>query len=155
MSFNFDELLNQGKDAADLVTRNNREIDEVLNDLKVSISKFLDLDIDFVEKEQYEDEIQPSLYSVANILRPRKKTGYKYLLIEHEATGISKTLMTIKRSSEGYPTKVVHEKNNYSADNQSEFAQAVGAVIANPQTHLMFRNFIRAVLENTSYSNEP
>ncbi|MDE1312641.1 hypothetical protein L9W73_17000 [Vibrio aestuarianus] len=146
MSFNFDELLNQGKDAADLVTQNKREINEVLTNLKESISRFLELDIKFMEQTQYEDD-KPSVYRVATMFEPRKKTGYSYILIENEETGVSKTLMTIKRSSEGYPIKVVHDKNHYSADNQSEFAQAVGSVVSNSQTHLMFRGFKRSVEE--------
>lgn len=147
MSFNFDELLNQGKDAADLVTQNKREINEVLTNLKESISRFLELDIKFMEQTQYEDDDKPSVYKVATMFEPRKKTGYSYILIENEETGVSKILMTIKRSSEGYPIKVVHDKNHYSADNQSEFAQAVGSVVSNSQTHLMFRAFKRSVEE--------
>lgn len=147
MSFNFDELLNQGKDAADLVTQNKREINEVLTNLKESISRFLELDIKFMEQTQYEDDDKPSVYKVATMFEPRKKTGYSYILIENEETGVSKILMTIKRSSEGYPIKVVHDKNHYSTDNQSEFAQAVGSVVSNSQTHLMFRAFKRSVEE--------
>ncbi|WP_269139921.1 hypothetical protein [Psychrosphaera haliotis] len=40
MSFNFDELLQQGKGAAENVLKNKREIKEVLNDLENSLSQF-------------------------------------------------------------------------------------------------------------------
>ncbi|HFG2128679.1 TPA: hypothetical protein ACGF4W_003620 [Vibrio cholerae] len=158
MSFNFDELLNQGKDAADLVTRNNGEISEVLTNLKQSISRFLELEINFLEQVQYEEDENHSPLRFAKMFEPLKKTGYNNILIEHEETGITKTLMTIKRSNDGYPIKVVHDKNHYSADNQSEFAQAVGAVVSNSQTHLMFRSFKRAVEEKrqqTLDANKP
>ncbi|MCG3826847.1 hypothetical protein [Photobacterium damselae] len=147
MSFNFDELLSQGKDAADLVTQNESEINEVLINLLDSISRFMELDIKFTEQDQYEGDNKPAFYKIATMLEPGKKTGYSYILIVNEETGVSKTLMTIKRSSEGYPIKVVHDKNHYSADNQSEFAQAVGSVVSNSQTHLMFRGFKRSVEE--------
>lgn len=155
MSFDFYDLLNQGKEAADSVTKNNNEISEVLTSLKESISNFLEFDIKFREEIEYEARDKAtaskpsSMFFVrSTLIESLKPTGYTNIYIEHEETGVlSKVLLTIKRSSEGYPVKVVHEKNHYSADNQSEFAQAIGAVVSNAQTHLMFRSFQRAVEE--------
>lgn len=150
MTFNFDEFLNKGNDAADLVIKSNEEVDEVLTILKDSISRFLNLSIELDEKEQYEDDDKPMSYrNLMNIdpLRILKKTGYIYISITNKETGINKVLMNIKKSSEGYPIKIVHDKVHYSADNKGEFIQVVGDIVSNPQTNLMLRGFKRSVEE--------
>ncbi|CAH6926729.1 conserved hypothetical protein [Vibrio chagasii] len=145
MSFNFDELLNQGKEAANLVTQNNREIKEVFTKLNTSLSRFLEVEIQFLEEIEYEDDGKAAILRAVSMFEPRVKTGYNNISIKHEETNVKRHFMSVKRSSEGYPITVVHEKNHYVADNQDEFAQAVGTVVSNSQTHLMFRGFKRAI----------
>lgn len=147
MSFNFDELLNKGNEAADLAVQNNSEIKAVLDDLEASLARFLGIDIKLIEEIEYEDDGMSPFKRTASIFEPRKKTGYNYISISHEEAGIKRKIMKIKRSNEGYPIVVVDGKNHYSSDNQSEFADAVGIVITNSQTHLIFRAFSRNVKE--------
>lgn len=147
MSFNFDELLNQGKEAAELVTENNREIREIFISLKDSLSRFLELEIDLVEDVKYEDEGKPTFLRAASMFEPRKKTGYNDVSVKYNETNTKRKLMSIKRSKEGYPITVVCDKDHYVADNQAEFAEAIGTVVSNSQTHLMFRGFKRTIAE--------
>ncbi|GGI70236.1 hypothetical protein GCM10007978_05220 [Shewanella hanedai] len=157
MSFNFDELLIQGKDAADLVQQNKNEIEEVYEKLGHSLSSFLALDIKFEEDVEYKKENNNTAIhrSAIDILalhsvgfpKSRELTGYNYIFIKHEKTDVKKSLMKVKRSNGGYPITVVHEKNHYVADNQKEFADAVGVVVSDYQTHLMLRSFKRLVDE--------
>ncbi|OQU55955.1 hypothetical protein [Vibrio parahaemolyticus] len=148
MSFNFDELLNKGNEAADLVVQNNSEIKAVLDDLEASLARFLGIDIKLVEEIEYEDDGKHPFMRTATIFEPRKRTGYNHISVLHEETGVKQKIMTIKRSNEGYPIVVVDGKNHYSSDNQSEFADAVGSVVTNSQTHLIFRAFARNVKES-------
>lgn len=57
MNFNFDEFLEMGGSAADAVVSNNREIQEVLDELSVSISRFLDLNIVLNELTEFEGTV--------------------------------------------------------------------------------------------------
>ncbi|PMN73672.1 hypothetical protein [Enterovibrio norvegicus] len=147
MSFNFGVLLNQGKEAADLVTENRRQVREVFNKLNDALSEFLGLDITLAEEVEYEHHDSAMHLRVLVSLGERKKTGYDKILIKHEISGVEKKLMMIKRSADGYPITVVHEKNHYVADNQDEFAGAIGLVLSSSQTHLMFNSFRRLVRE--------
>ena len=147
MSFNFDELLNQGRDAANLVIQNKREIKDVFDNLESSLSRFLELEVTIVEETAYEDDNKHPIMRTVTLFEPRKITGYNYVSVRHEESGVKRQLMLVKRSSEGYPITVVDGKNHYTADTQGEFAQALGTVIANSQTNLKLRGLKRAVAE--------
>ncbi|WP_340642592.1 hypothetical protein [Photobacterium damselae] len=141
MSFDFDELLSKGFDAANLVIQNNNEINAVFDDLEASLTKFLGIKITLIEDIEYENKTKNPLMLTSSIFEPRKRTGYNSISIYSEEADIKRRIMKIKRSNEGYPIVVVDGKNHYLSDNQREFVEAVGSVIVNPQTHLTFRAF--------------
>lgn len=144
MTFNFDELLLQGDSAAKLVIQSNAEIEEVFDELKSSLSRFLELDVTLVEEIEYEEDPLP----IKNFFSyNRTATGYNLIFIKHELSNIRKYLMSIKRSPDGYPIIVVYDRNQYVADDKSEFAQGVGRVISNAQVHLALKVFKRNVAE--------
>ncbi|MCD9501754.1 hypothetical protein GLP37_06150 [Photobacterium phosphoreum] len=146
MPINFDELLSQGNDAADLVIQNRSEINAVFENLRSSLSRFFAFEIRFVEEPEYEDENKTPMSRISLMMtHPRKLTGYNHVYIESEEAGIRRKLTSIKRSPEGYPVTIVNAKNHYVAEIQEEFAAALGCVVSNPQTHLMFRNFKKNV----------
>ncbi|MBY7924553.1 hypothetical protein KW453_20095 [Vibrio fluvialis] len=139
MTFNFDDLLLQGKSAADLVIQNNVEIKEVFAELEASLSRFLGLDITLDEEIEYEEA------EFKNIFERRKETGYKLVFVRDKASNVRKYLMSIKRSADGYPIVVAYDRNQYVADDKNEFAQGVGRVISNAQVHLNLNAFRRNV----------
>ncbi|OBU28962.1 hypothetical protein [Photobacterium kishitanii] len=146
MSFDFEKLLKAGEEAANLIINNNNEINTALMELEDSISKFLKLNIHFEEEKEYEkekDDMRFGLLRAAleNIPIDKKKTGFNYVYIKTKELGVRKILFLIKRSSNGYPVTVVDGKNHYNADSKTEFYEALGNVISNPQTHIMFKSF--------------
>jgi hypothetical protein len=148
MSFNFDDLLNQGKEAADNVIQNEKEVDAVLKDLKVSLSKFLNFDISFQKRTEYKERgLADHFLSAANMLKPKELTGYDLFYIENVQFGVEKLFFKIKISNDIYPVSIVFNKNEFVSDNQEELAASIGEVVSNSQTHLMFNSFVREVNE--------
>lgn len=152
MSFNFENLLNQGKESANLVIKNNSEIEQVIDAFRSSLASFLELNINFTEEIEYEDDtnILATQMRLASLFEPRKKTGYSYICIKHNETGITRRLIKIQRSNDGYPISVVIDKSHYISDNQEELAHALGAIASNSQTHLTLRAFQRMVEEKNT-----
>lgn len=144
MTVNFYELLQKGKSAADQVIKNNNEIYSTLDELKDSLSKFLDMDVDLIENIEFERENANVLMS--NLLATRKKTGFNIVSIAHDATKINKELFSIKRSNEGYPVTLSFDEAHYVADNKSEFDKALGIIVASSKTNLTLRAFKRMVM---------
>lgn len=153
MPINFEDLLNLGKESADLVIRNNSEIDETIESFRASLSTFLNLNINFTEEIEYEDDTNSFAARIRitnNLFEPRKKTGYSYICIQHTETGVTRRLIKIQRSNDGYPITVIIDKSHYINDNQEEFARALGAIASNSQTHLTLRSFQRMVEEKNT-----
>lgn len=149
MSFNFDELLQQGKGAAENVIQNRREIKAVLNDLQSSLSQFLEMPIKFEEYIEYvENDSDPlGIARLAFQFKPKEKTGFNVVHIVSEQVEFSKEVFKLKRSDDVYPITIVRERNHSIADDQSEFASAIGQIVANSQFHLQLNSFKRQVEE--------
>lgn len=147
MSFNFDELLQQGKGAAENVIQNRREIKAVLNDLQSSLSQFLEIPI---KLEEYIEYVQNDLEPLARIslqFKPKEKTGFNVVRIVSEQVDCSKEVFKIKRSDDVYPITIVRDRNHSVADDQSEFASSIGQIVSNSQFHLQLNSFKREVEE--------
>jgi len=147
MSFNFDELLQQGKGAAENVLKNKREIKEVLNDLENSLSQFLEMPIKFKEYIGYVKGDNDPFMRIASSFKPREKTGYNEVHIVSEQVDLSKEVFQLKRSDDVYPITIVRDRNHTVADDQKEFASAIGQVVSNSQFHLQLNSFKRQVEE--------
>jgi len=147
MSFNFDELLQQGKGAADNVIQNRREIKAVLNDLESSLSQFLEIPVKFEEYIEYVKNDNDPLTRLTNPFKPKEKTGFNTVHIVSTDVEYSKEVFKLKRSDDVYPITLVRERSHSVADNQSEFASAVGQIVSNSQFHLQLNSFKRQVEE--------
>ncbi len=147
MSFKFDELLQQGKGAAENVLKNKSEIKEVLKDLENSLSQFLETPIKFKEYIGYVKQDNDPFRRIANPFIPREKTGYNEVHIVSEEVEFSKEVFQLKRSDDVYPITIVRERNHSIADDQSEFASAIGQIVSSSQFHLQLNSFKRKVEE--------
>lgn len=143
MSFNFDEFLQIGKTAAENVSKNNNEVTAVLADLKHSLSTFLGIDIEFDERIEY--ELPDRFKMVINPFLPKEKTGFRALYITTPGTAAEIELFKLKRSQEVYPITIAMDQNRVVADDQDEFANAVGQLVSNSQFHLHLNSFKRKV----------
>lgn len=147
MAFNFDEMLQQGKGAAENVIKNQKEIKEVLEDLENSLSQFLGMPIKLEEYIGYvKNDDDPFVY-MAKILKPREKTGYDEVHISSEQVDLTKEIFQLKYSDDIYPVTIVRDRNHSVADNQSEFVSAIGQIVSNSQFHLQLNSFKRQVKE--------
>jgi hypothetical protein len=147
MSFNFDELLKQGKGAAENVIQNKKEIKAVLNDLQSSLSQFLEIPIKFEEYIEYVKKDSNPLTIMNLQFKPREKTGFNVVHIVSEQVKCSKEVFKIKRSDDVYPITIVRDRNHSVADDQSEFASSIGQIVSNSQFHLQLNSFKREVEE--------
>lgn len=147
MAYNFDDLLQQGKGAADNVLQNKKEVKEVLKDLETSLNKFLKIPIKLKEYTGYVKEDLDPILRISNPFKPKEKTGYNEVHIVHEQLGLSKEVFQLKRSDDVYPITVVRERNHSVADDQNEFANAIGLIASNSQFHLQLNSFKRQVEE--------
>lgn len=147
MSFNFDDLLKQGKGAAENVIQNRKEIKAVLDDLQSSLSQFLEIPIKIEEYIEYVEQNPASLAVMALQLKQREKTGFNVVHIVSEQVECSKEVFKIKRSDDVYPITIVRDRNHSVADDQSEFASSIGQVVSNSQFHLQLNSFKREVEE--------
>jgi hypothetical protein len=145
MSFSFDELLQQGKGAAENVLKNRREIEEVLDDLKDSLTKFLDLEIEFEERIEYVRDGRDPFTGASSIFTQKEKTGFNVVYIKSKSVTVEKEIFKLKRSDDVYPITVAKERNHLVSDEQSEFANAVGQIVSNSQFHLHLNSFKRQV----------
>lgn len=145
MSFNFDDLLSQGKSAADAVVQNREEIQEVLDLLETSLSNFLQIQVSLSEETAYEDDGKPEAFRMVNILGVRKKADYNYLYLLHNETGIKTEIARLKRSKNGYPITIIFGKRHDLTDNQDDFAASLGTVVSDSQTHLRLRQFMEDI----------
>ncbi|WP_444906682.1 hypothetical protein ACJJIR_20870 [Microbulbifer sp. SSSA008] len=148
MNFRFDELLQEGKANADIVAKNNNEIQAVVDLLARSVTSFLDFRVEIFEEAEYETP-SSALQRIAsnNLLESnkRKPTGYAVLYFRNPEADIKKPFVRIKRSEDGYPISVIHKKNHIVCENQLEFGSALGQVISDPQLHLSLKTFIAKV----------
>lgn len=141
MSFNFDELLQQGKDAAENVIKNKSEIAEVLKDLETSLNQFLEIPIKLKEYVGYAKNDDLPFSAFASLLKPKEKTGYDEVHIVSEQVNFSKEVFQLKRSDDIYPITIVRGLHHSVADNQSEFASEMGQIASNSQFHLQLNSF--------------
>jgi len=147
MSFNFDQLLQQGKGAAENVIKNQKEIKEVLEDLENSLSQFLGMPIKLEENIGYVKNDEDPFVYIAKMLKPKEKTGYNEVHIVSEQVEFSKEVFQLKRSDDVYPITIVRERHHSVADDQNEFASAIGQIASNSQFHLQLNSFKRQVEE--------
>lgn len=141
MSFNFDELLQQGKGAAENVIKNKSEIEEVLKDLETSLNQFLERPIKLKEYIGYVKNDNLPFSAVGSLLKPKEKTGYNEVHIVSEEVNFSKEVFQLKRSDDIYPITIVRGMHHSVADNQSEFAFEMGQIASNSQFHLQLNSF--------------
>ena len=145
MSFNFEVLLNQGKEAANDVLKNREEVRAVLEDLKRSLSSFLELDISLQERIEFESDNSIGSILGAGLFKPKVKTGFNRVYIKSKEVDVERILFKIKRDDDVYPVTVVEGKNHYVSDNQSEFVDAIGEVVRNSQVHIMLKAFVNTI----------
>lgn len=152
MEFNFEEFLTKGNDAANKVINNKKEIQEVLVGMKTSLSKFLNMELEIVEETEYEDDPSVPMHVSAFIssmsVSKRKKTGFIYISIKHISDKIKDEcyLFRLKRSPDGYPIIVAKDSFHIVSENQKEFSSAIGEILADAQTHIMLKQYVRKVM---------
>ena len=143
MSFNFDSLLTQGKEAAENVLRNQSEINAVFSNLEKSLSNFLSIDIYFEERPEYKHIGKPSFFEpLSELSTPREKTEFNLVYIKRTNSHLEKAIFKIKHSDLGYPVTLVKGKQHYVCSNKSELEESLGDIVANPQLHLTLKSFI-------------
>lgn len=147
MSFNFDDLLQQGKGAAENVIQNRSQIRSVMDDLKISLEKFLQIPIELEEYIDYVEDDRDTILRMTNPFKPKEKTGFNVVVIKNSQVNISKELFKLKRSDDVYPVTIVRERSHFVADNQDEFANSIGQVVSNAQFHLQLNSFKKQVNE--------
>ncbi|WP_394171343.1 hypothetical protein [Saccharospirillum alexandrii] len=147
MAFNFDDLLKQGKGAAEDVIQNRKEVKDVLHDLELSLSKFLEIEVKLKEYIEYVEADYDPMAALAQRFKPKEKTGFDVVKIVSEQVEISKEVFKLKRSDDIYPIKVVRDRNHSIADDQKEFASAIGEIASNSQFHLQLNSFKKEVEE--------
>lgn len=154
MEFNFEDLLKQGHEAAEIVIKNKSEIEETFRLLERSISNFIEIEVSIIEEEEYDfDEKPRNKLMNAFIIPSQVATGYNLVSIKHPETNVSKYLFSIKRSSDGYPITVVFGKANFIAETQDELRNTIGLVISKPDINLALRSFKREVLIRNEKNN--
>ena len=155
MSFNFDELLQQGKTAAEIVEHNEMQIKEVLEDLENSLARFLDIPVALKEVTGYvKNHSTPLITAIEIIKKPREKTGYMEVHIESRQVTYSQEIFQLKRSDNIYPITIVRERHRSVADNLDEFVSEIQQIASNAQLHLQLKSFKRTVQELVSQSHE-
>ena len=147
MSFNFEELLQQGKGAAENVIKNQKEIEEVLENLEDSLNHFLEMPIKLEEYIGYVKNDRDPLLYITNAFKPREKTGYNEVHIVSEQVNLSEEVFQLKYSDDVYPITIARDRNHSVADNQIEFISSVGQIVSNSQFHLQLNSFKRKVKE--------
>lgn len=147
MSFNFDEFLQKGKGAAENVLQNRKEIKEVLTDLQTSLAQFLELEIEFEERTEFESDDSDPFSRIAGAFKPRKSTGYNVVYIKSAVVDVDRAIFKLKRSDDIYPITIAKDKNHFVSDDQGEFASAVGQVVSNSVFHLQLNAFKRQIEE--------
>ena len=147
MSFNFEELLQQGKGAAENVIKNQKEIEEVLENLEDSLNHFLEMPIKLEEYIGYVKNDRDPLLYITNAFKPREKTGYNEVYIVSEQVNLSEEVFQLKYSDDVYPITIARDRNHSVADNQIEFISSVGQIVSNSQFHLQLNSFKRKVKE--------
>lgn len=154
MEFNFEDLLKQGHEAAEIVIRNNSEIDEIFKSLAHSISNFIEIKVSLIEEKEYEFDEKSRNKLMSTFIVPSKvATGYNLVSIINPETNVSKSLFSIKRSGDGYPITVVFGKANFIAETQDELRSTIGLVISKPEINLALRSFKRDVLIRNEKNN--
>lgn len=147
MSFNFNELLLQGKSAAEDVIQNRKEIKSVISELQNSLSSFLEMPIRLVERIEYIQNDSDIMTKLSFQIKPKEKTGFNLIYIVNEDVDLSKEVFKIKRSDDVYPVTIVRDRNHSVADDKSEFASALGQIASSSQFHLQLNAFKREVEE--------
>lgn len=141
MNFNFEEHLNIGKAAAELVTKNKSEIEFVFNAFKNALSKFLEIDISLAAEVEYESEKHP-LIAIGKIWEPKKPTGRTNVYMANKDNSIRSIIFSLEEHKNGYPITIIHEKNYFVADTQDEVANALNEISTNSQFHLLLNSFL-------------
>lgn len=148
MEMNFKELLMQGESAANEIVRNHNEIETVLRELEKAISEHIKIMINLHSTPQIEQTL-PNLSKevgvFASLLSPKKETGFEIMSLHHDETSIDKPIFLMKKSENGYPVTVVHNKKEITADSQEDLTAALGIIIADPKTIFKLRSFSNEV----------
>ncbi|MFQ2454810.1 hypothetical protein ACK316_08465 [Aeromonas caviae] len=154
MGFNFEDFLNKGSEAADQVINNKKEINEVIKEMIISLTQFLEMGLQLIEETEFEDNDDNERVPMAHAaflsyrdLKKRQATGYTHISIASENDKIKETcyLFKLKRSPDGYPITVVKGDIHMVSENQNEFASAIGEVLSDAQTHIKLKSFVRKI----------
>ncbi len=148
MSFNFRARLETGKEASAHVEASRKEISQVLNQLKLDLSDFLEIELELLIKDEIELK-QDNLKINANLLnttfnplapRTRIKTGYKTVLFKGEYDN-SIELFHLKEGQKVYPLNIKNGINKFIAANREELVEIIGTILEDPKTHAKLKVF--------------
>lgn len=154
MEFNFNDYLTKGNEAAEKVINNRKEINNVMSEMRKSLIQFLEIELLLLEEAEYEDDILNenirqglSAFQPFNGMMKRQTTGFTKISLVSDNDKIKDKcyLFKLKRSGDGYPIVVAKNEIHLVADNQSEFASAIGEVLADAQTHIQLKQFVRKI----------
>ncbi|HHF3077471.1 TPA: hypothetical protein ACPJ03_000315 [Vibrio diabolicus] len=154
MSFNFKARLETGQVAAAHVEASRKEISHVLNQLKLDLSEFLNIELELVIKDELnklskEQDIQAGI-AYLQFLNPNSrvsssastKTGYKNISFRG-MYGNSIDLLQIKEGRDVFPLNIKSGVNKSIAADREELVEVIGSILESPKTHAKLKAFVK------------
>ncbi|EOW9298801.1 hypothetical protein ACN25S_003149 [Vibrio cholerae] len=165
MSFNFKESLAKGQASASLVKKNQRELDDLYDELTKTLSEHLGFEVNLYDSPEYKgvDSSNSIAASVALFnawaTPERVATGYTILLLGAKDTSVDKvTLFKYKESDDVYPVTVLINKDKILCYSQEEYAAAISKVLENSRLNLElieFKSKVEQALQESSKDSGP
>lgn len=165
MSFNFKESLVKGQASASLVKKNQRELDDIYNELTKTLSEHFGFEVRLYDMPEYKGlGLSNSIAALGAAFQAWNNpesvaTGYTILLLGAEDTNVDKvTLFRYKESDDVYPVTVLINKDKILCYNQEEYAAAINKALENPRLNLELIEFkakVEQALQASSEDSEP
>lgn len=154
MNFNFKESLVKGQASASLVQKNQKELNEIYNELTKTLSDHFGFEVSLEHRLEYKGmESGNSIVALGAAFNawvdPKKvATGYTVLSLVSKETDSSKVSMfRYKESDDVYPVTVLINKDKILCYNQEEFAHSINKALENPRLNLELMDFKSQVEE--------
>ncbi|MGL6006096.1 hypothetical protein [Aeromonas sobria] len=148
MAFDFIKHLKIGESAANEIVKNNNEIEFVIRELENAISEHIGIIIHLHSTIQLED-VMPDFskkgIGLSAFFSQKIETGYDIISLHHDETSTDKPIFLMKKSPNGYPVTIIHNKREMVADSKEDLSDALGVVISDPKTIFKLRSFCNEI----------
>lgn len=136
MTFNFTEKLQSGKDSADAVLNNRKEIKSVFTNLSDSLAQFLEQDVAISLNAEYErgKNIFDSIATGKDIVSLKSVKGKNRV-----------ELFKVEQDNNGYPITIIYQKRVYLAYSKVELEEMLGDVVSDPHIHLEMKRLVHSM----------